>query len=111
MMKRISTDEATRIKAERLRAAKEKFLKSSPSQRAVDYLKALPSAIERRWLEIYNGDLKTPRKMIELKCMDCAGFEDLRENVGNCQVRTCSLWHLRPFQSSSSASSGEEEAQ
>lgn len=37
------------------------------------------------------------RQSIKAKCQECVGFENVRDEVGNCKVFTCPLWHHRPY--------------
>lgn len=55
----------------------------------------VPKAHRYNWMLAYNGKLPI-KKANKLKCLDCSGYD--RAEAANCQVRTCPLWHLRPFQ-------------
>ena len=35
---------------------------------------------------------------VKLKCIECVGYEDVSKRVGQCGVKTCSLWAFRPYQ-------------
>lgn len=40
----------------------------------------------------------SPRKSIKVKCYDCVGYEDVRNMIRDCTVKTCPLHSQRPFQ-------------
>lgn len=35
---------------------------------------------------------------IKAKCLECVGYEDVKENIGGCECFTCPLWSYRPYQ-------------
>lgn len=57
-------------------------IQSCPSQYRLQYARAL----------------KYGTNAMKLKCMECVGFEDVKERVGGCTVSRCPLWSSRPFQ-------------
>jgi hypothetical protein len=61
--------------------------------------KNTPERYKKTWLKSFFGEL-SPKQAIKAKCFECCGYEDLKENVGDCRSRTCPLWSLRPLQKS-----------
>jgi hypothetical protein len=40
----------------------------------------------------------SPRGAIKAKCLDCVGFENVSETIGNCTCYGCPIWSYRPYQ-------------
>lgn len=73
------------------------------------------STKNKTFLELRNGHLETIPKSfrgfvaraffgsskvsaIKAKCLDCVGFEEARERIGNCASWRCPLHPHRPYQ-------------
>ena len=60
----------------------------------------VPKLYRASYLRALRG--KVPKGLaIKLKCLECCAWERHeggRDKIGGCQVLTCPLWHLRPFQ-------------
>lgn len=39
----------------------------------------------------------TRAQAIKLKCLQCVGFENVSEAIGNCRAYLCPLWFHRPY--------------
>lgn len=50
----------------------------------------------------------SPRAAIKSKCYECVGFDSVAQSVGNCNCRSCPLWHFRPFQSGAATETAEK---
>jgi hypothetical protein len=71
------------------------------------FFERMPERYKRNWLNAYFGTLSS-RKAIAAKCYECAGYEDVINNVGKCTVRLCPLWKYRPLQNRVSKSDAEK---
>lgn len=38
------------------------------------------------------------KRIVQAKCAECVGFEDVKNSVSTCTVKTCPLWLYRPYQ-------------
>lgn len=52
--------------------------------------------VRRNKIEIWELDKTSLRKSIDAKCFDCSNRQV--EEVKLCTVKSCPLWHVRPFQ-------------
>lgn len=73
------------------------FLISSDKTTIARY-KSIPPKFQTNWLKCFLGLTTNKRMMIKAKCCECAGYENTKENVGNCDIKTCPLWNARPYQ-------------
>ena len=52
----------------------------------------------------------SPRGAIKAKCLECVGYEDVKETIGGCTCYGCPIWAYRPYQTKEVGSeSGAEE--
>ena len=93
---------------ERLEArarSKEKYLKlialfeSQNVDTLIKRFRLIPERYQKKWLKVYMGE-GTRATAIKAKCCECAGYESIPENVGQCIIKECPLWHFRPYQKS-----------
>jgi hypothetical protein len=67
-------------------------------------LKALSQTAPIKYRTMYERALRgslAPRAAIKVKCLECCGWErtvDGVDMIGDCSVRRCPLWAVRPFQ-------------
>jgi hypothetical protein len=75
-------------------------------------IEAAPSRYRALYRRALAGEL-SPRQTIKCKCLECVAwhrFEDGEDRIGDCAVRGCPLWAVRPYQKareSRQASEGE----
>ena len=79
------------------------------------YADRAPTRYRALYLRALRGKL-APRSAIKAKCLECVCWQRMeggRDQIGDCAVRSCPLWSLRPFQGSKrrSATSGPEVAE
>lgn len=61
-----------------------------------EYLEKVPPlyrSLQERVLK--TGDSRA--EAVKAKCQACVGFEDTRDRIRECCVKTCALWHWRPY--------------
>lgn len=52
------------------------------------------------YLKALQGKL-APRSAIKIKCLECVCWQRMEggvDQIGGCEVRSCPLWAVRPFQ-------------
>lgn len=59
-----------------------------------ELVKRVPKLYQNQYRMALMGKLG-PRRVIKIKCLECCGFEDTRERIPNCTVRSCPLWQYR----------------
>ena len=94
-MDKINSMSSTEI-AERISSAIRQR-KSKITAHQKERLASIPSRFQGLYLKSCCGELG-PTQAIKLKCIDCCGFEDVKENVGGCVDTSCSLHRFRPYQ-------------
>ena len=52
--------------------------------------------VRKNPLEKLQENPKSLRLAINAKCWDCSNFQ--REEIANCHLTKCGLWHVRPYQ-------------
>lgn len=57
---------------------------------------SVPKNYQRNYARALAGRANL-RQSIRSKCCECVGFENVLQEVGNCKVFTCPLWHHRPY--------------
>lgn len=60
------------------------------------YLKRVTDRYKALFLKILRGSYVSPMKKIQAKCLDCCNFQT--EEITNCNISTCALWSVRPYQ-------------
>lgn len=61
-----------------------------------NYLRIVPERYQPIMYKCYEGN-KSNARAVKAKCLECSGFKT--KEVKLCQVDTCPLWKIRPFQS------------
>jgi hypothetical protein len=61
------------------------------------HIRNVPSRYRSMYIKSRAGSL-SPRQAIKAKCLSCVCYEDIQEQVGNCNVTNCPLWAYRPYQ-------------
>lgn len=84
-------------KAQDLRNARLARLKDSLTERAYLAVERTPPKYQGMRIKAHLGEL-SPRLAIKAKCEECVGYEDVREEVGNCKAMSCPIWTYRPYQ-------------
>ena len=86
------THHLTKWREENPQAAEEQARKSQEA------LKAWREAggTRKNPLEKLQENPKSLRLAINAKCWDCSNFQ--REEIANCHLTKCGLWHVRPYQ-------------
>jgi len=78
-------------------------------------IEAVPVKHRSMYRKALAGEL-SPRAAIKVKCYDCVGWERWArtldgqriDNIGDCSVRGCPLWAVRPFRMARQSSQGLE---
>lgn len=88
-----------KMKQARIQAQKDWKIESShfvrtESEKIAEYFSALPDTFKKLWHRCYTGKSSKP-EALKAKCYDCSAGD--REEIKNCAVKTCPLWHHRPF--------------
>jgi hypothetical protein len=60
-------------------------------------LNDVPDRFKNLMRDVYLGK-PSLRRAINAKCVECCGFEDVHDRVGNCTTKRCPLWLYRPYQ-------------
>ena len=76
----------TKSLAERGKEALKKWREENPDHKPV----------YKNPLEKLQENPKSLRLAINAKCWDCSNFQ--REQIANCHLTKCGLWHVRPYQ-------------
>jgi len=66
------------------------------------YTDRVPARYRALYLKALRGKL-APRSAIKAKCLECVCWQRMeggKDSIGDCAVRSCPLWSLRPFQAS-----------
>jgi hypothetical protein len=63
-------------------------------QTALDYARKNNPRAAQLLERVYSGENISRSEAIKAKCYDCANY--VREEIDQCRVETCPLWHLRP---------------
>lgn len=71
------------------------FCNAQNSNRA-NYIRRLPLSYRWFFYNIFNVK-NTGKTAIKGKCLDCSNFD--KNEITNCNVESCALWNLRPYQS------------
>lgn len=90
--KMMSKAEMAQIKRERTKTLKAQLTEDQLSQYEV-----IPEKFKYQYLKAVTGN-SSPQSAIKQKCMDCVCWENYITEIGNCTVKTCPLWHHRPYQ-------------
>jgi len=56
------------------------------------------SDVPQKWRQAHEKVIKgdrSPLEAIRAMCVNCVGWEDLPESVGQCSAKTCPLWQFR----------------
>lgn len=61
------------------------------------HIEVIPSRYQNQYTKSLLGKA-TPRKAIETKCRECVNFEEVKEQVKNCESYLCPLHAYRPYQ-------------
>lgn len=61
-------------------------------------LAKVPLSAKGLFLRVFSGTGNSRSQAIKARCIQCAGFENVRDEVGNCTVYDCALWQFRPYQ-------------
>jgi hypothetical protein len=61
------------------------------------YLKNTAPKHQKLFARVFAGTA-TRSAAIKAMCISCVGQEDVREQVGQCEVMVCPLWRFRPYQ-------------
>lgn len=86
------------------KVAKGRSTKAAYRKRAMNLTEAQQRYVERSKAMYRSGYEKlftsggTAQQAIRLKCLDCVGQEDAHNRIRTCEINTCPLWRLRPFQ-------------
>lgn len=86
----LTTNEKKILAARRLSEQTEKT-----TEGVKNHLRFVPKKNQLAYLRAINGDCSA-RAAIKQKCYECAGFENIQENVYECNIRTCPIWSFRP---------------
>jgi len=76
------------------------------SDQLKQYAERAPVKYRAAYLRALRGSLP-PRGAIKVKCQECVCWqrtEGGRDQIGGCEVRSCPLWSLRPYQGRKRAS-------
>jgi len=92
-MKQLSKEELRAI-ADKKTALIAEFIKAKRDPRA-SYLKMVPKACKFLFYRVYTAP-KSKADAIKAKCLDCSCF--VRTEVTACEMITCPLWQVRPYQ-------------
>lgn len=73
--------------------------KASMSALQLGYVATTPPTYQTIYVSSLTGKA-SPRQAIKAKCLECVGFEDVKNAVGGCTCFRCPLWFYRPYQES-----------
>lgn len=62
-----------------------------------DFIKEVPIISQKLFSKVLRGK-SSPREAIKAKCIECNGHEKVRRRIRECEIKTCALWHFRPYQ-------------
>ena len=88
----ISAQERAEISTAR-RVARGKKLDDDQKACLID----IPKSYQGNAIKVYSGH-GSPRESVKAKCLNCVGYENVTDQIGQCEITTCGLWHLRPYQ-------------
>lgn len=63
-----------------------------------NYLRKLKQSYRRLFYDVFYGK-KSYSKAVKAKCLDCSCFD--RQEITHCEVKTCPLHKVRPYQKKS----------
>jgi hypothetical protein len=59
------------------------------------FIASVPTLYRAKAYDVYSGS-KNLRRSIDMKCLDYCCY--VRQEVADCTVRRCPLYHVRPYQ-------------
>lgn len=101
------TDLQSSIKSESTQRAASRG--TSNERGATRVARTVPDLQKAMFLRVYSGTASL-RQAIKAKCIECCGFENYFERVGQCTAYSCPLWGYRPYQSRESDDTSENES-
>jgi len=90
-MIQLSYEERSHIVKERL-----DLLKKRLEPAVLKRVESVPKAYQYAYAKGLQENA-TPKEIYKAKCLDCVAFENTKEEIGGCTVRTCPIWHNRPY--------------